>query len=439
MTEPDGGEVLLAGAPVVIGSPSRARALGIAVVHQELELADALSVAENLFLGRLPGRGGVLGRRELRERSRTALDGLGCRFDPDTPVRALSVAERQVVEIARALIGDARVVFLDEPTAALSPVEAKGVHGQVRRLRDRGVGVAYISHNLDDVLAVADRVSVMRDGRKVAEVLPRETSRAALIGHILGHDLAEAAPRAAVPASETLLGCRNLAVPPRLGPVSFQVRRGEIVGFFGLLGAGQSGIAEALFGLHPRASGEARIAGRTGLPASPATAMARGLGYVPPDRKAAGLALGMSIAENILMTCRKRASRFGFVDRRRAATIAREVVARFDIRCAGSGQRAGDLSGGNQQKIVLGKWQAAGAAILLLDQPTRGVDVGARTEIYRILRQHAAEGGASLVFSTDAEEIEAACDRAYVLRGGGVTAELAGDDLTLSGLLRAAL
>lgn len=344
-----------------------------------------------------------------------------------------------MVEIARALIQDARVIFLDEPTAALSPIEAEQVHGQIRRLRDQGVGFVYVSHHLDDVLAVADRVSVLRDGCKVAEVLPHETDRPALIRHILGRELAPATPHWERSASEAVLSVAGLAAVPRLDPVSFEVRRGEIVGFFGLLGAGQGTIGEALFGLHPHARGEVRIGGRAGLPPTPARAVARGLGYVPPDRKNQGLALDLSIEENLLMTCRERVSRWGLVNRGRRAEIAQEIATRFDIRCAGPRQRAGDLSGGNQQKIVRGKWQAKGVPVLLLDQPTRGVDVGARAEIYRILRQHAGTGGASLVFSSDAEEIEAACDRAYVLRKGVITAELVGDDLTVPGLLHVAL
>ena len=436
---PDVGVVAVAGVPTPLSSPAHARQLGIVVVHQELELADSLSIAENVFLGRLPGSRGFVSRRGLIERSRAALSPFGFEIDPSVKVRRLSIAARQIVEIAKATIGEARVLFFDEPTAALSPAEADRVHRRVRLLRDQGSAIVYVSHNLDDVLAIADRISVLRDGRKVAELRPRETSRPALIEQILGHELDEIRTRDHTASSDIALSCHGLSVPPQLGSVSFHARCGEVVGFFGLVGAGQGTIAEALFGLHPGARGD--VEGKTlkRLPACPREAIAGGLGYVPPDRKNQGLALGMSLEDNILLTCREKASRFGFVDRRRTAALAGQIAESLDIRHAGLGQRARHLSGGNQQKIVLGKWQAKGVPIMLLNQPTRGVDVGARAEIYRLLRRDAARGGASLVFSSDAEEIDLACDRAYVLQKGAITAELVGADLSVPRLLRAAL
>ncbi len=439
VVEPDSGEIALSGVPTRITSPMHARQLGIAVVHQELELAGALSIAENLFLGTLPGRFGLLSRRDLYARARAALEQLGCAFDPFRLVRTLSVAEQQIVEIARAIVQDARTIFFDEPTAALSPVEAGRVHDRIRRLRDSGVAIVYISHNLDDVLDIADRITVMRDGRVVAETAAADTDRATLVQEILGRELAALDPAHGAARSDPVLRCRNLSTPPGLDTVSFDVNRSEIVGFFGLLGAGQGLIAETLFGQAERPSGEVEVLGQPGVPADARQAMSRGLGYVPPDRKRQGLALDLSIQDNLTMTCPGQISRFGLFDRHKAAAIARKAVADFDIRCSGIHQKAGALSGGNQQKIVLGKWQASGARIMLLEQPTRGVDVGARGEIYRIMRRHAEAGGASLVFSSDAEEISMSCDRAYVLRKGRIAAEIGAAELSVSSLLRAAL
>jgi ABC-type sugar transport system ATPase subunit len=443
IVQPDAGTMARSGQAVSIDRPARAKALGIETMHQELELALPLSVAENVFLGALPATpSGVVRRRELRERTQKVLGLLGADFDPDTPVRTLRVADRQVVEIARAIVRDARVLIMDEPTAALPPVEVQKLMDRIRALRAQGVGIVYVSHRLDEVLDIADRITVLRDGTKVVELARGEADRGALVNHILGRELATLAlDKQDAAGADSVVGCTNLAAPPLLRSASFGVARGELVGFFGLLGAGQSAIAEALFGLRPDARADACRIGALGrLPASPREAIAAGLGYVPADRKNEGLALNLSILENLLLPAFERVTRpNGFMRRGEAQQLAGEVAGRYDLRYAHLDQHVGELSGGNQQKVVLGKWTAKGSRLLLLDEPTRGVDVGAKAEIYRLLRRFADEGGAGLVFSSDAEEICTLCDRAYVVRRGLIAGEFAGGALTDGALIRAAL
>jgi ribose transport system ATP-binding protein len=440
---PDEGEVSRDGAPVRLDQPGAAKALGIVTMHQELELALPLSVAENVFLGALPaGRGGFVSRSELRVRTEGVLLSLGADFDPDVTVRTLRVADRQVVEIARAIVRDARVLIMDEPTAALPPVEVRKLMERIRALRRQGVGIVFVSHRLDEVLDIADRISVMRDGKKVVELRRGEADRQALVDHILGRELASLQiDKVARDLVDPVVRCARLRVPPLLRDASFAVARGELVGFFGLLGAGQSAIAEALFGLRPDAQADdCRIGSLSGLPRSPGGAIAAGVGYVPADRKNEGLALNLSIVENLLMPALDRVTGMaGFLRRDEARRLAGDAARQYDLRYADLEQPAGQLSGGNQQKLVLGKWTIKGSRLLLLDEPTRGVDVGAKAEIYRLLRRFADGGGAGLVFSSDAEEIRTVCDRVYVIRRGAVAAELTGDALTDDALIRAAL
>jgi ABC-type sugar transport system ATPase subunit len=446
IVQPDQGEIRWRGQPVSFDRPASATQRGIHTVHQELELALPLSVAENVFLGNLPGKGriGLVDRRLLREKTENALRQLGGGdIDPDRAVHTLPIADRQVVEIARALVhGDLRLLILDEPTAALPPLEAGRVLSRVRGLRDAGVGIIYISHRLDEVIGIADRISVLRDGQKIIEMQGSTSDRASLITHILGRELGELNLEKAKPhdARARMLECRALSAPPDLEDLTFDVGRGEIVGFFGLLGSGQSLVAQALFGLHPVDRADCEIAGHAGLPRFPAEAIAWGIGYVPADRKGEGLATRLSIEENILMAALERVTRVGIIDRPHAREIATEISSRYDVRCRSLDQAVRELSGGNQQKVALGKWAATrGTQLLLLDEPTRGVDVGAKAEIYRLLRQFADNGGSCVVCSSDVEEVRTVADRAYVMRRGKIATELSNASLNETALIGAAL
>ena len=442
----DQGEIRWRGEPVSFDRPASATARGIHTVHQELELALPLSVAENVFLGNLPSKGriGLVDRRALREKAENALRQLGGGdIDPDRAVHTLPIADRQVVEIARALVhGDLRLLILDEPTAALPPLEAGRVLSRVRGLREAGVGIVYISHRLDEVIGIADRISVLRDGQKIIEMQASASDRATLIAHILGRELGDLNLEKAAPTDRQprMIACRALSAASDLEEVTFEVREGEIVGLFGLLGSGQNLVAKALFGLHPVDRADCEIAGHSGLPRSPAEAIAWGVGYVPADRKGEGLATTLSIEENLLMAALESVTHAGMIDRARARQISAEVSSRYDVRYRSLDQKVRELSGGNQQKVALGKWAVTrGTRLLLLDEPTRGVDVGAKAEIYRLLRQFANNGGSCMVCSSDVEEVRTVADRAYVMRRGRIVAELSSTSLSEAALIGAAL
>jgi ABC-type sugar transport system ATPase subunit len=436
---PDLGIITWQGGRVAFEGPAAAKRLGIQTIHQELELALALTVAENVFLGALPTRAGFVRHGELQRRTRAVLDLLGADLDPYALVRDLAVADRQVVEIARAIVREARVLIMDEPTAALPPREIEQLHARIAALRAAGVGVLYVSHRLDEVLSVADRVSVMRDGELVARLDARRTDRATLVAHILGRELGSLELERSAPEGPVAVECVGLVAEPTLREVSFVVARGEIVGFFGLLGSGQSLIAEALFGIRAARAARVRMGSLGRLPAAPAEAIGHGIGYVPADRKGEGVLPVLSVRENLLLPGLRRVTRWGFVRRRRARALATDLAGRYQVRCAHVDQRASELSGGNQQKVVVGKWASRETIILLLVQPTRGVDVGAKAEIYRLLRAYAARGGTCLIASADPEEVATVCDRAYVLRRGRIAAELRGNELHEAALTAQAL
>jgi len=437
--QPDSGSLRWNGHERTISDPAVARALGVRTIHQELELASTLSVAENIFLGALPSTLGVVKKRDLLANSKSALEGLGVTLDPRSVVGNLRVGERQIIEIAKAMVGAARVLLMDEPTAALTPVEARQLLTRIEALKKQGLGIVYISHRLDEVLDVADRMTILRDGVKVAEFRRGEVSREEVIRHIVGRELANVTFSPTKSAELQAVACSRMTVAGVLEEVDFHVGRGEIVGFFGLLGAGQSAIAETMFGLRKATTNTFRACGLDGPPDTPIQAMAAGIGYVPADRKNDGLALGLSVQTNLLLTVLPKVTRAGFVRKKAARQFAEELSTRLRIRHGGIDRPVQTLSGGNQQKVVLGKWMAADVGLLLLDEPTRGVDVGAKAEIYKLLRRFAEGGGSVMVFSSDAEEIATACDRAYVLRRAKIAAELARTELSENSLIQVAL
>ena len=436
---PDEGDIEVDGHKVSFSTAGEAQALGIQTIHQELELALPLSVEENVFLGNLPGRNGLVDRRAMRQRTREVLGLLGADIAPTARIDSLRVSDRQVVEIARAMVRNLRILIMDEPTAALPPVEVERVFARVRSLRNAGVGIVYISHKLDEVLQIADRITVMRDGRIVASLNRSEVDRETLVRHILGRDLASSSISRSTRSGDILVRCRNLRSENDLQDATFDVARGEVVGFFGLLGSGYGAIGEALFGIRPAEADDVQLGALSRLPANPAEAIANHIGYVPADRKREGLILRASIHENLILPSYAAVTRFGLIDRPRARTVTERLVSIFGVRCASVTQNAGELSGGNQQKIVIAKWQPTQARLLVMDEPTRGVDVGAKVEIYRQLRGHVEDGAACIILSSDAEEITKTCDRAYVLKRGRIEAELAGADLTVAALTQAAL
>ncbi len=433
---PDAGELLLDGQPVHLRGVADALARGIVLIHQELNLADNLSVAANLFLGNEDLRGGALGwldNRRMNDRARDLLQRVGLEVSPSQRVGDLPLGQRQMIEIARALSQKARVLIMDEPTSSLTQRETERLFQVIADLKRSGVAVAYISHRLMEVREIADRVVVLRDGRNSGELERDEISHRRMVELMVGRDLklffrrshaAEAAKPAAVekPIRLELHNVCYLGGPQT--PVSFAVRGGEIVGMAGLVGAGRTELSEALFGLRPLTSGEVRLDGRAVSIRSPRDAVAAGLLLAPEDRRQFGLVLEESVQRNLGLPNLDLNSRFRMISLRREKDMARRLCERLRVKTPRLSQPVGLLSGGNQQKVVLGKWLARQPRVLILDEPTRGVDVGAKSEIYALMDELAATGIAIVMISSDLEEVLGMSDRVLVLHEGRLAGEL---------------
>ncbi|PSJ30196.1 sugar ABC transporter ATP-binding protein [Streptosporangium nondiastaticum] len=437
---PDTGRVLVAGREVAVRSAQDAERLGIATIHQEFNLVPGLTVAENIFLGRQPRtRLGLIDRRAMRARAAELLRRVRLDVSPAAPVAELGIARLQMVEIAKALSLGARVLIMDEPTAVLTSEEVGTLFDIVRELRDSGVGIVFITHHLEEIAALGDRVTVLRDGRSVAEV-PATTGEDELIRLMVGRDIAEQYPRErpAEPGAP-LLRVRGLTREPAFRDVGFDVRAGEVVGFAGLVGAGRTEVARALFGVDRYDAGTVEVDGRALARGDVRAAMRAGLGLVPEDRKGQGLLLDASLGDNLTLARLERDTRGGFVDRRGQRREAAAVAERLKVRMSGLEQSARTLSGGNQQKIVIGKWLLAGARLLILDEPTRGIDVGAKVEIYRLVNELTAAGHAVLMISSDLPEVLGMSDRVLVMAQGRIAGELAGERATQDAVMELAL
>jgi ABC-type sugar transport system ATPase subunit len=435
--QPDGGTVELEGRAVRFPSPRAALAAGVAMVHQELAFCENLTVADNLCLGDLPRRLGFVDRAALRDRALTLLEAVGASIEPSREMSTLSIAEQQVVQIAAAVGAGARVIIYDEPTSSLGDAEAARLYALIGTLRARGVTQLFVSHRMPEIFALCDTITVLRDGRHVATQPAAGLTEAALVRQMIGRDLAEyVAPAAPHALGRERLRVERLTSRGRFHDVSFTVRAGEIVGLAGLVGAGRSEVARAIFGLDDAVEGglfidEAPVAVRR-----PADAIRRGLGFVPEDRKRQGLVLGMRSRENAtLPTVSSRFSRAGWIDRGGEATAVAECFTRVALRAGGEAE-VSSLSGGNQQKVVLAKWLAAGSDLLILDEPTRGVDVGAKAELHAWIAQRATEGAAILLISSELPELLALSSRIIVLREGRVRGELRQGEATQDELLR---
>lgn len=422
---PDAGTILLDGAPVEFRSPHAARQAGIAVIHQEFNLVPALSARENIFLGQEATRLGFVRRLAERRQAQDLVESLGGRFDVDQAVRRLSTAQQQLVEIARALVQRARVLVLDEPTAALTERETERLFDLVRDLRLQGLGLIHISHRLEEVFRIADRIQVLRDGATVGERPVAGTDRAELIRLMVGRELKdEFPPRIAAPRGNILLEATGLRRGQAVRGVDLAVRAGEILGLAGLVGAGRTETLRLLFGADRRDAGSMRLHGQDLRIDSPRDAIAAGVGLLPEDRKTQGLVLGMSVRDNFALPNLGELSRCGFVRRGKERTAFDAYAERLRLKAASPRQPVRLLSGGNQQKIVLAKWLARRCEVLLFDEPTRGVDVGARHEIYLLLRDLAAQGKAVILASSELPELLGLCDRLLVLREGSVVGEV---------------
>jgi len=435
---PDSGEVRVGGTAVDIEGPAHARALGIAVIHQEPRLFPDLSVAENVFLEHQPRRrfGGI--DWPAIQRSASLLFGdLDVSMPLDAPVRGLSMADQQLVEIARALSIEARVLVMDEPTASLSVHEVERLFAIVRRLRDRGVAVLFVSHRLAEVFELCDRASVLRDGRHVITAPIDTLTTTDLIRHMIGRDV-RLFPKAPANLGDVVLDVRGLSRHDEFSDISFSIRAGEIVGLAGLVGAGRTEVARVLFGVSPPDAGEVRLAGEVVHFDSPSAALDAGIAYVPEDRHQDGLVLGFSISSNITLPILKRLFPRLVVRGSKERVLANQYATRLDVRMTDVEQLVGALSGGNQQKVVIARWLATRPRVLILDEPTRGIDIGAKVEVHRIVSELATTGLAILLISSDLPEVLAMSDRILVMHEGRLTAELSGDAATQERVMFAA-
>lgn len=421
--DPDSGEVRIEGTPARLGSPTRARQLGVAVVNQELALVSTMTVAENFELGRWSNHGGFLDRKRTRQETTEALERVGLRRKPDEPLTNLGMAERQLLEIAKALVGNPKVLLLDEPTSSLSDSETRTLFTLVRELKARGTSVIYVSHRLSEVLELTDRVSILRDGRVDPPVQTSDTDENMLARMMVGDVEEVTRVASATELGDTLASVRKLNVSQRLYDIDLTLAAGEIVCVYGLMGAGRTRLARALFGLEHWESGSAQIAGKSYHPKSPVDAIVAGIGFVGEDR-GAGLVPKMSVVDNISLGSLREFSKVGFYERKQAHQQAEGFVGRLAIKTESVRTPVSQLSGGNQQKVLLARWLLRETKVLILDDPARGVDVGAKEEIFAELAEMSSTGAAVLYFTSDAEEARRLGDRILVMASGRIVAEL---------------
>jgi len=420
---PDAGTIRIDGRNVRLSSPLEAQRAGIAVIYQEYNLIPALSSCENIFLGRERTRFGFL-RRGERQLALELFRRLGADINPDTPCGRLSVAEQQLVEIAKAMSLDARVLVMDEPTAALSPPEVDKLLAIVRDLKSQGIGVIYVSHRLEEIQRIADRVMVMRDGQSVASSHIAAAGRQQIIEWMVGRKLENEFPSRKPSFGEPRLAVRHLCRADKVRDVSFEIRRGEILGMTGLVGAGRTEVARLIFGADRRDSGEIAVDGRPRDIREPRDAIRAGICLLTEDRKHQGLILGQSILHNYGLPNLKRFSTCGFVGHREERRTFGDYMTKLGIKAPSASQLAKNLSGGNQQKVVLAKWLEANCDVILFDEPTRGIDVGAKFEIYQLMHALAAQGKAILMISSELPEVLGMADRILVMRQGHVSGEI---------------
>ncbi|MGE0131656.1 MAG: sugar ABC transporter ATP-binding protein [Blastocatellales bacterium] len=436
--QPDAGELRLDGKPVVFDSPRAAEAAGVAIIHQELNLVPALTVAENIFLGREATRFGFVDRGRMEREAAALLDRLGHALDPRQDVGSLKVSDQQIVEIARALSLNARVLIMDEPTTALAADDVERLFGVIRTLTAAGAGVIYISHKMDELFCIAGEFTVLRDGKLIGHRAASETFPSELVRMMVGREVAYERAQSAGRRGPELLRVEDLSSREvdasgrqRLSEISFSLRAGEVLGVAGLMGAGRTELLESLFGVREVAAGSrVSLNGETLSINDPRQAIKAGLAFVSEDRKAQGLALGMNVRDNITLAQLKRFSRFGFIQSAREEEAAREYVTRLGIKTPDTRAAAVNLSGGNQQKIVLAKWLLAAPRVLLLDEPTKGIDINGKTEIYRLIEELAASGIGVILVSSELPELLALSDRIIVLREGRLAGTLERSEAT---------
>lgn len=425
------GEILIDGKPQTIRGPKDALATGITLIYQEMQLAPNLTVAENIFLGSELARGGLVQRKAMLSQAQAVIDRLGAQFRASDRVMTLTIAEQQQVEIARALHRNSRILVMDEPTAALSSRETQRLFDLILRLRDEGMAIIYISHRMAEVYELSDRVSVLRDGQYVGSLVRDKLNAPELVRMMVGRPLSDLFNKERdIPRGQPRLRVEDLTDGGKVKPSSLVVHAGEIVGLAGLVGAGRSELAQLIFGVRKATGGVIEIDGEPVVIHSPREAIDHGIGFLTENRKEQGLFLELAAQENITMATLERDATWGMLNRRKAQTISDDAIQLLNIRVPHAQVRAGGLSGGNQQKLLISRWVAIGPRILILDEPTRGVDVGAKSEIYRIMNDMARQGVAILMISSELPEVVGMSDRVYVMREGTIAGELQSGDIS---------
>ncbi|KAA1424723.1 sugar ABC transporter ATP-binding protein [Mumia zhuanghuii] len=436
---PDGGTYALFGEAVDFRTTAEAKDAGIAVIYQEPTLFPDLSVTENIFMGRQPrGRLGRIDRKAMDTEARALFARLGVPIDPERPADGLSIADQQIIEIAKAISLDARVLIMDEPTAALSGVEVERLMTIARALRDEGRALVFISHRFDEVFSLCDTITVMRDGAYVSTDRIADVTVDDIVRRLVGRDVDDLYPKQEAEIGEVVLEISGLTRAGLFHDVDLQVRRGEIVGLAGLVGAGRSEIVQAAFGVDPYDAGTVKVNGKKVPPNDPAAAIRLGIALVPEDRRKHGLVLDSTITRNITMAIRRRLSRAGLLSSGAEVTTARDWASRLEVKTTTLDTLAGTLSGGNQQKVVLAKWLSTRPDVLIVDEPTRGIDVGTKAEVHRLLSELAGEGMAVLMISSELPEVLGMADRVVVVHEGRITAELNREDATPEAVMYAA-
>ena len=433
------GQIVFDGQDVEIRNPKHAQTLGISTIYQEFNLIPHLSAGENIFLGREPRWFGLIDQSAIFQEATRALNGLGLNLDPHKLIKELKVAEQQMIEVAKALSLDARILIMDEPTAALTEHEIKELFANIRSLRDKGVSIVYISHRMEELFEIGDRVTVLRDGRTVGTYDVRETSKAELIRLMVNRELTELFPKERAELGPEVLRVEGLNTHAGLKDISFSLRKGEVLGIAGLLGAGRTELARAIFGLDKIASGTISINGLPQRIGSPRAAINSGIGFLTEDRKSQGLVLPLSVKENLCLASVDKFSRWGLMNAQEEQQAADRYVKDLRIKTPSLDQKVVYLSGGNQQKVVLSKWLCCKSEIFIFDEPTRGVDVGAKAEIYQLMNKLTASGVAIIMISSEMLEVLGMSDRILVMRGGRITGEFSAEEATSERILQCAL
>ncbi|HYE66769.1 MAG TPA: sugar ABC transporter ATP-binding protein [Pyrinomonadaceae bacterium] len=434
------GQIVLDGAEVEIKNPKHAQTLGISTIYQEFNLIPHLSVGENIFLGREPARlPGLIDQRAIFQAATHALSGLGLSLDPRKLVKELRVAEQQMVEVAKALSLDARILIMDEPTAALTEHEIAELFATIRRLKDKGVAIVYISHRMEELFEIGDRVTVLRDGRSVGTYDVRGMSKSELIRLMVNRELTDLFPKERAERGREVLRVEGLSTQGGLKDISFSLYEGEVLGLAGLLGAGRTELARAIFGLDQITSGTIYINSSPQRITSPRRAINSGIGFLTEDRKSQGLVLPLSVKENLCLSSMDKFSSWGVMDTKEEQRAAGRYVKDLRIRTPSLDQKVVFLSGGNQQKVVLSKWLCSEARVFIFDEPTRGVDVGAKAEIYQLMNRLTASGVAIIMISSEMLEVLGMSDRVLVMRGGRIVCEFSAQEATQERILQCAL